>query len=257
MSSKASDPRQNTRRRRSRSPSQLLKSSTKSIRGLLKGKKSSAKKRKTPEATAAAAPAPATNTSADVISFWQKETQQDTDDISVYNVELDSVAPTVSTRTKESPPPAKKDVASTDDSTAEKTTSTRRASRGSPLDIVLLIMDGETRRFELIQLSFDAEIHTASDIVKQIAVNATESCLREQNYKAVCFVDGTLMKDDCTLKTYEDHLKSDSGIVLAVPEGMTAEDCVRLSHPILHDESVIKMVCFCSNLFLHNQVQYF
>jgi hypothetical protein len=50
------------------------------------------------------------------------------------------------------------------------------------LKVVLLLMDPETRRFELLQLEFDSLKALVSDVLAQIPVSVTEEALRKQTY---------------------------------------------------------------------------
>jgi len=205
MPSRATDPQENQRRKRSRSPGQLLKAGGKSIRGLLKGK---SKKKK--QETKAVSSAP------------------DLDEATIFNVEIDASEKVTSDTEK-------KLFAVIDAVTKDKVKET-------PIQIVLLLMDASSRRFELIQLTFDASSAKVNDILKQIPLSATEIALRSQEYNSVCMTDGKVMSDDVSLIAYMDQLKSNQNILLAIPAGMESSECMRLSKPILNDPKVLAML---------------
>lgn len=206
MPSRATNPQENQRRKRSRSPKQLLKSGSKSVRGFLTGKK----KKKSDKLELNDAPNPT-----------------EADEATVYNVEID---PNGSSQS-----PHEKKLLSVVEEVKEKLQET-------PIQIVLLLMDAHSRRFELIQLSFDACSSTVSDILKQIPLSATEISLRTQAYDSVCLTDGKIMSDDVFLIAYIDQLKNSHNILLAIPSGMESLECLKLSTPILNDPKVKKML---------------
>jgi hypothetical protein len=51
------------------------------------------------------------------------------------------------------------------------------------LKVVLLLMDPETRRFELLQLEFDSLKALVSDVLAQIPISVTEDALRLQSWQ--------------------------------------------------------------------------
>jgi hypothetical protein len=106
------------------------------------------------------------------------------------------------------------------------------------LKVVLLLMDPQTRRFELLQLEFDSLKALVSDVLAQIPVSVTEDALRMQTYSGICGHDGLEMTSDKLLATF----CHGNDVLVALPTGFTAKDCARLAKPILGDEKVGAMV---------------
>ena len=114
-----------------------------------------------------------------------------------------------------------------------------------PVQVILLIMDPMTRRFELLQLEFDSAMAKVSDIFKQIPTAATEDVLQNATYKAIINAKGEELKQDSNLS---DYVKGAS-VVIAVPESSeeTLEKCAAMAVPILTNSKVHKMVS-CGNM---------
>lgn len=122
------------------------------------------------------------------------------------------------------------------DKTAERFLS--GAKKSYALRVVLLLMDPETRRFELLQLEFDSEKALVSDVLTQIPLAVTEEVLKKQTYVAICGANGEEMKSGVLLS---DFCKGND-VLVAVPSGVAAAECARLARPILHDAKVVGMV---------------
>lgn len=106
------------------------------------------------------------------------------------------------------------------------------------LKVVLLLMDPETRRFELLQLEFDSLKALVSDVLSQIAVSVTEESLRVKGYGAITGRDGIEYTPDQLLSSF----CKGNDILVAVPAGTSAKECSRLARPILSDDKVVSMV---------------
>lgn len=106
------------------------------------------------------------------------------------------------------------------------------------LKVVLLLMDPETRRFELLQLEFDSLKALVADVLKQIPVSVTEDALRKQEYMGICGKDGELMEADKLLSEF--CIGND--VLVAIPKEMPPKECARLARPILSDEKVVSML---------------
>jgi hypothetical protein len=106
------------------------------------------------------------------------------------------------------------------------------------LKVVLLLMDPQTRRFELLQLEFDSLKALVSDVLAQIPVSVTEDALRKQTYSGVCGHAGQEMTSDKLLATF----CHGNDVLVAIPSGLTAKECARLAKPILGDVKVGAMV---------------
>jgi hypothetical protein len=106
------------------------------------------------------------------------------------------------------------------------------------LKIVLLLMDTKSRRFELLQLEFDSQKALVSDVLGQIPFSVTESALSEQTYVSICGVDSKEVASSELLSNF----CSGNEVLVAMPAGATAKECVRLARPILSDDKVVSMV---------------
>lgn len=106
------------------------------------------------------------------------------------------------------------------------------------LKVVLLLMDPDTRRFELLQLEFDSDKALVSDVLTQIPVAVTEEVLSKQSYVGICDNSGSEMTSSVLLSEF----CKGNDVLVAVPSGVPASECARLARPILNDDKVIKMV---------------
>jgi hypothetical protein len=109
-----------------------------------------------------------------------------------------------------------------------------------PVQVILLIMDPETRRFELLQLEFDSALAKVVDIFSQIPIAATEEVLKNADYKTVVNLKGEELKRDSSLSDYV----TKAGVVIAVPStsNETGESSARMAIPILTNTKVHKML---------------
>jgi hypothetical protein len=107
------------------------------------------------------------------------------------------------------------------------------------LKVVLLLMDPETRRFELLQLEFDSLKALVSDVLAQIPVSVTEEALRQQTYTGIAGKDGKEMPPSKLLASF----CKGNEVLVAVPTGVDPKECARLARPILSDDKVVDMVC--------------
>jgi hypothetical protein len=106
------------------------------------------------------------------------------------------------------------------------------------LKVVLLLMDPETRRFELLQLEFDSLKAFVSDVLAQIPISVTEDALRLQTYTGIVGYESQEMAPSKLLATF----CKGSEVLVAVPDGVPPRECVRLARPILSDVKVVTMV---------------
>lgn len=109
-----------------------------------------------------------------------------------------------------------------------------------PIQVVLLLMDPNSRRFELLQLEFDSNKALVSDVVRQVQSSATETTLRNLSYGGVCDQDGNEMISSLKLSNF----CQGNEIAMAIPMGMTGKDTLKLAHPILSDPKVADMVSY-------------
>ena len=106
------------------------------------------------------------------------------------------------------------------------------------LKVVLLLMDPETRRFELLQLEFDSYKALVSDVLAQIPISVTEDTLRKQYYIAIANQYGTEMTPTKLLASF----CKGNEVLVAIPSNVSTAECIRLARPILSDENVVAMV---------------
>jgi len=200
--------------------------SFKRIRGLLSGE--SRKERKARKAAAAAAKASSSGGAA------AKEADQGDDLSTIYNVDVEdrSVA-TQQTFLKGAP-----EFDGFGSKTGGASSTEQDSKKAFILKVVLLLMDPETRRFELLQLEFDSHKALVSDVLAQIPVSVTEEALRLQAYTGIAGKDGQEMAPSKLLATF----CKGNEVLVAIPEGVPAKECARLARPILSDEKVVTMV---------------
>ena len=113
------------------------------------------------------------------------------------------------------------------------------------LQLVLLLMDPTSRRFELLQLEFDSDKAKVSDIISQIPVSVTEDAIRKQKYVSVVDCHQNEMGGRAVLAEF----CKEKEVLVALPQDISVKDCVRLARPILKDEKVVTMVGVLRSLF--------
>lgn len=216
------------RRRRSRSPLRAVSKKSKSLMGsLVKSKKKPAVPDISFEDAAAKIAAKPTRTP-DRPGAGGAAAKAG-DDETVYGVVLDKgskplpTAAKAATPVRPAAPPAK---------------AATPAPAAAPLQVVLLLMDPKTRRFELLQLEFDSDKAVVSDVLSQIALSATEESLRTQKYTGVADRTGA---DKASTDLLSGFCQAND-VILAIPEGMKAAECAKLAKPILGDPKVNTMV---------------
>lgn len=121
-----------------------------------------------------------------------------------------------------------------------------KATTVSRSRVVILVMDPETRRFELMQLEFGSSKAYVSDVLAQIPCSVSQEVLQEQAYTGVVGRDGKEMLPSSLLATFSDD------VLVAIPSGVDANECVRLSRTILSDKKVADMVRSLSQCFSHS-----
>jgi len=111
---------------------------------------------------------------------------------------------------------------------------------GDPIHVVVLVLDPNTRRFEILQLEFDSAAAKVSDIFAQIAASATEPNFKSQIYEKLTNVKGEELLHSKSLAEYFDS----AGIVIAVPS-TTVESgsaLAKMANPILTNPKVHAML---------------
>jgi len=123
------------------------------------------------------------------------------------------------------------------DSIAEDSAVSLPAST-SILSLVLLLMDTTTRRFELVQLEFDARHAIGSDVMSQIPHSAGDEITKNMKYDGVCTKDG----EEMALTSLISDFCATNEVILAVPEGYDGKKTAEQAAPILADPSVVVML---------------
>ena len=147
-----------------------------------------------------------------------------------------------------------------------------------PLILVLILMDPETRRFELLKLEFETPDRTTiQDVVSQIPHAASDEVLRNQTYVGIGDLSGQelyrstrlidlskLTKRNHKAMAIVEELEDNNGaartnhihehdededsnlclLLLGLPSGMDPYECSQLALPIIQDEQVQQMVSF-------------
>ena len=112
---------------------------------------------------------------------------------------------------------------------------------GEPVQvIVLVLMDPQTRRFDLLQLEFNSATVKVSDVIDQIVISATDPSLRIQTYETLTDLQGIELVPSKYIAEYIDS----AGVVLAVPSSCTdkGEAVVKQANTILTDPKFHTMV---------------
>lgn len=204
--------------------------SFKRIRGLLRGesRKERRARKDTEKASKVAGPQPTTEED-DEYSAFQGGVEVDDRSVATFGM----------------PGPAagflQQQLLTTDDLLAAADKKLEDAKKAYILKVVLLLMDPETRRFELLQLEFDSLKALVSDVLAQIPVSVTEEALRLQSYTGIAGKDGVEMVPSQLLATF----CQGNEVLVAIPEGVPSKECSRLARPILSDDKVVTMVRCC------------
>lgn len=172
------------------------------------------------------------------LSFKKKK--QKPDDESVVGVALERDipnSPATAPSTSLNVPARKESRGSTNGAVSAAVESTT----AKPIQVVLLLMDPSSRRFELLQLEFDSNKAMVSDVIRQIQSSATETTLRDMNYVGVCDQLGVEMIASMKLSKF----CRGNEIVMAIPRGLNGKETAKLAGPILGDPKVADMVSYC------------
>mmetsp|Transcript_41478 Transcript_41478/g.99383 ORF Transcript_41478/g.99383 Transcript_41478/m.99383 type:complete len:506 (+) Transcript_41478:225-1742(+) len=121
------------------------------------------------------------------------------------------------------------------------------------LELVVLLMDPTTRRFELLQLEFDSPKAKVSDLLTQIPASVTEPALKSDSVEFVGVLDHTGVVVEGSTKllnafggsnatTTTTTKKSTKIVLVAKPKGVSSKETIRLARPILTDKQVSKML---------------
>ena len=213
-----------SRRSRSRSPLRLASEKGKSIMGLITGESRKKKKEEKAKKLQKEATLEIVNENGSSPAIQASNTEPDMEDEdTVYGVELDNGLDNklISIKTP-----------------VKKTDSSVTSELGVTIDVILLLLDSGSRRFELLQLEFDSSKAVVKDIISQIPFSATEETLRKQAYSEICVPGGLVMDSNEHISKY----CKGNEVLIAVPNGISAEECQKLSKPILSDPNISKLV---------------
>lgn len=111
-------------------------------------------------------------------------------------------------------------------------------SSDGTVQIILLVLQSESRRFELLQLEFDSRA-LVNEILAQIPDAATEDVLRNQAYSGICSVNGNELHPEAKLGQC---VERQNEVKVAVPADISAAECVEIAGPILSDAKVKAML---------------
>lgn len=161
------------------------------------------------------------------------------DEETVYGVDLQAAAAARETS------PAKKPAASLLGNTGgsadeEDEVAPPPTPASESLQVILLLMDPVTRRFELLQLEFDSAKAIVQDVLLQVPHSVTEDALRKKDFVGICDRNGHELGKKMRLKQF---CQGSAEIFVGIPKGLPAKECARLARPILGDDKVMEMVC--------------
>lgn len=175
------------------------------------------------------------------LSLKRKKKRSDGDDESVLSVALDNGGANNSTVALKSAAgggvPQPQPTTITKSSSPPAAVGSSSSSPAKPIQVFVLLMDPTSRRFELLQLEFDANKATVGDIQNQIKHSATEKTLRDMVYDGVCDRTGVEMISSMKLLRF----CNGGDVVMAMPRGMTGKETAKLAKPILNDPKVENM----------------
>ncbi len=175
------------------------------------------------------------------LSLKRKKKRSDGDDESVLSVALDNGGANNFTTASKSAAgggvPQPQPTTITRSSSPPAAVGSSSSSPAKPIQVFVLLMDPTSRRFELLQLEFDANKATVGDIQHQIKHSATEKTLRDMVYDGVCDRTGVEMISSMKLLRF----CNGGDVVMAMPRGMTGKETAKLAKPILNDPKVENM----------------
>jgi hypothetical protein len=112
-----------------------------------------------------------------------------------------------------------------------------------PVGVVLLMVDPETLRFELLQLDFETPVAAkVQDVLEQARDSVSEPALKGLDFHAVVDRKGNQFSAAAPLTKALTNRKRSRDILVGLSRGVSVEKCGRLARPILGDAKVILMV---------------
>lgn len=112
-----------------------------------------------------------------------------------------------------------------------------------PVALVLLLVDPETLRFELLQLDLEnPQEAKVSDVLDQIKESVTEPAIQALEFHSLVDRKGGQFSASTALAKALTNRKRSKDILVGLSKGVTTEHCGRLARPILGDSKVIGML---------------
>jgi hypothetical protein len=112
-----------------------------------------------------------------------------------------------------------------------------------PISLVLLLVDPDTLRFELLQLEFETpQDAIVNDVLEQIENSVTEKAIKRLTFTALVDRKGEAHKGKDPLGNALTYRKSAKDILVGLSSLIAVDDCAKLARPILGDDKVIGMV---------------
>lgn len=114
--------------------------------------------------------------------------------------------------------------------------------------IFLLLLQPQSKIFELIQLLYSPHDTTVGDLLKLIPLNATEQALGTQDYVGLCRPKTNQELLDLDLLATTSHMAVPSAqivlgeILVAIPKGYTGDTVANLSKQILSNPKIVKLL---------------
>ena len=110
------------------------------------------------------------------------------------------------------------------------------------IDIIILILDKDTRRFELVKETLQNK-STVSNALEPITEVARDKRLRTQKYAGLCNSSGTVITDlSAPLSTFG---VMDKDVLVALPGECPSTEFLELARKILMDKKVLQLVRTC------------
>lgn len=139
------------------------------------------------------------------------------------------------------------DLVSVTDSVGSASTHQGNGSKFVPnkadiLQIILLLMNPKTRRFELLQLGFDKSKTYVRDVLPQIQQSATDNEFKALNYQGVANIDGHLLQPNEMLAASCKDATTKGVCLLAVVEEIGSKAFSEMVKPILSDPSIAPLI---------------
>ena len=112
-----------------------------------------------------------------------------------------------------------------------------------PLEIVLVLVDPQSLRFELLQLEFETpQLSKVSECLEQVKDIVTESALKSLEFHSVLDRQGNCFPAKVSLGKALTCRRHGKDILVGISKGISPDQAGRLARPILGDAKVIQMV---------------